>query len=180
MDYVIVRASGPDAEFTITSDYDDALRTYRSWLAAYLAETGDEFAREHLASLSNAGDRLQGRAIEYRAAHYSTTGQITQVFTLGVLGWPAIWRLPPPQNIGRGWGKTIRRLTQPWGVFELRCDGSEWRIFWLDSRYEAAFATTPAYTSAAEAAADLAFIDAARRQHPSSHRAIGAHHDGKG
>lgn len=180
MDYVIVRASGPDAEFTITSDYDDALGTYRSWLAAYLAESGDELARAHLVRLGKAGDRLRGRVIEYRAPYEGITGQTTQVFVLGVLGWPAIWRLPPPQNIGRDWGTTIRRLTQPWGVFELRCDGPEWRIFWLDSRYEDAFATTRVYTSAAEAAADMAFIDAAWRRHPAPHRATGNHQDRRG
>jgi hypothetical protein len=102
------------------------------------------------------------------------------VFVLGALAWPTIWRLPPPQNIGRDWGKTIRRLTQPWGAFELRSDGQEWRIFWLDTRSENAFATTRAYTSATEAAADLAFIDAASRRHPSPHPVTGAHHDGRG
>lgn len=166
MDYVIVRADGPEAEFTIASDFNDALRTYRSWLTAYLTETGDEFAREHLAYLAHAGDRLRGRAIEYRAPHYGPDGQITQVFVLGALGWPTIWHLPPPQSIDRHWGRTIRRLTQPWGAFELRVDGEEWRIFWLDPRFEGAFAASRAYTSAAEAAADLAFIDAAHQAQP--------------
>jgi hypothetical protein len=173
MDYVIVRANGPDTEFTITSDYHDALAIYRRWLAAYLEQTGDELAREHLDNLGNPGDRRRGGAIEYRAPYAGITGQITQVFVVGVLGWPAIWRLPPPQNIGRDWGRTIRRLTQPWGVFELRSDGQEWRIFWLDSRYPDAFATTGPYSSAAEAAADLTFIDAARRGHPAPHHETG-------
>jgi len=180
MNYVIVRANGPEAKFTITSDYDDALRTYRSWLVAYLAETGDELAREHLARLSYSRGRLQGRVIEYRAPYAGINGQITQVFVLGVLAWPAIWRLPPPQAIGRDWGKTIHRLTRPWGAFELRCAGLEWRIFWLDTRSENAFATTRAYTSAAEAAADLAFVDAASRGRHAPPAVTGVRHEGGG
>ncbi|MFB9832846.1 hypothetical protein [Actinoallomurus acaciae] len=132
------------------------------------------FAQEHLAYLDHAGDRLRGRAIEYRAPHYGADGQITQVFVLGTLGWPTIWRLPPPQNIDRHRGRPVRRLTRPWGAFELRDDGAEWRIFWLDRRHEDAWAASRAYSSAAEAAAELAFIEASHRAHPPT----GVHHAG--
>lgn len=174
MGYVIVRAKGPEAEFAIMSDFRAALRTYRRWLVSYLAESGDDFAREHLTLLDYAGDRLQGRVIEYRAPRHGTDGQITHVFVLGVLGWPRIWRLPPPQNIDRHWGELVRWLTQPSGAFELRGNGEEWRIFWLDRRSEGAFATSRAYSSAAEAAAELAFIAAAYKAHPP----IGIRRDG--
>jgi hypothetical protein len=167
MDYVIVRASGSDADYVITADYDDALRRYRRWLAAYLAETGDQFAREHLDHLSAAVNRLDGQAIHYRSPRYGSSARTERVFALCALAWPRIWQLPPPTGIGRDWGRTVRRLTGPAGVYELRTNGTGWRIFWLDARSEAAFATTGTYPAAAEAAADLAFIDAARRSRTS-------------
>jgi hypothetical protein len=178
MDYVIVRANGPEAEFSITSDFNEALGTYRGWLTAYLDETGDEFAREQLDRLDHAGNRLRGGVIEFRAPRYGADGTITRVLALGVLGWPAIWRLPPPQNIARDWGRIIRRLDQPWGVVELRGDGQKWRLFWVDARFEDAFATSRIYTSAAEAAANLAFIDAAWRRHTSPHPETRVRRDG--
>jgi hypothetical protein len=164
MDYVIVRASGPDADFTITPDHETALRIYQSWLGAYLAETGDVLAAEHLDRLNHAADRLRGRTIEYRSPRYATSAQPERVFVLGVLAWPAIWRWPPV-TLSRDWGRILRRLDHPDGAFELRTDGMVWRIFWLDARSDAAFSTTRAYPVAAEAATDFAFIEAALDRH---------------
>ena len=160
MDYVIVRAKGSDATYIITADYKDAVRTYQRWLAAYVNKTGDKYARAHLIHLRQNADALRGQPIEYRSCRYGDDASTDQIFVLGVLAWPKIWRLPP-EHMGRDWGRPVRRLADTNGTFELRTDGQEWRILWLDGRSEAAFTTSRSYARAAEAAAVFAFIDAA-------------------
>jgi hypothetical protein len=163
---VTVRAVGPDADYIITADYDEALRTYRDWLTDYAARTGDPAAQEHLERLAGAAAQLHGRAIRYssaRSGRTTQTGQTSQVFALSARARPRIWKLPPPTGIDRDWGRTVHRLTVPRGAHELRTDDSgQWRIFWLDTRSPCAFATSDAYDVAAEAAADLALLDTAR------------------
>ena len=159
MEYLIVQANGPDADYIVTTDYDDALRTYQSWLTTYLAETGDDLARRHLDRLNGAGHELRGQVIEYRSPRYEQSARSEQVFVLGVLAWPADWRLPP-EGVDRNWGKTVRHLSRPEGTYVLRTDGEVWRILWLDARCEPACTTTRAYRVAAEAAAEFAFLEA--------------------
>lgn len=159
MDYVIVQATGTDADYTVTTDFDDALRTYQSWLTTYLAQTGDERARRYLDRLNGAGHDLRGQVIEYRSPRSDHSASTGRVFVLGVLAWPAAWRLPP-RGVDRNWGTAVRELIRPEGSYELRTDGEVWRILWLDARSEAACTTSRPYRVAAEAAAEFAFLEA--------------------
>lgn len=159
MRYLIVHATGEDFHYVSTTDYKQALKTYRDWLGAYADASGDEYARNHLDWLGRVGLASQGWMVEYQSDRYGNMCTPKQVFVLSALIWPRVWSVPP-ESTPQEWGRCVKHVDHPDGHFELRTDGRTWRTFWFAKQNAAAFAATRRRDVAAEAVVEFAFIEA--------------------
>lgn len=159
MRYLIVHATGEDYHYASTLDYGQALTTYDQWLAAYADAAEDRYALSHLDWLRRVGPASRAWVVEYRSHRYGNASWPEQVFVLGALTWPRIWRFPSDTAMAR-WERVVKQADHPAGHFELRTDGRTWRTFWFAERDGAAIAATRSRDVAAEAAAEFAFFDA--------------------
>lgn len=159
MRYLIVHATGENYHYVSTPDYGQALTTYGQWLAAYADAAKDRYALNHLDWLKRAGTASRSWVVEYRSHRYGNASRPEQVFILGALIWPRIWRLTPDAAVAR-WARVVKQADHPDGHFELRTDGRTWRTFWFARWGGGAIAATRSLDVAAEAAAEFAFFDA--------------------